>query len=105
METIAPQIIAGLEAKVAPETSKRLKNSAREYESVFMSQMMQAMFKEIDMNPMSDGSSAAEDTYKGMLTNELGSAVTRAGSGIGLADPIYKSLLEAQIASQEVSKK
>lgn len=101
MEAISPQIIAGLESKVDLDTRTRLKDSAQQYEAVFMSQMMQAMFKEIDLNPMSEGSSAAEDTYKGMLTNELGSAVTKAGPGIGLADPIYKTLLEAQIASQE----
>ncbi len=104
MEIVPPQIIANLESKVDADTSARLKDSSKQYEAVFMSQMMQAMFKEIDMNPMNEGSSAAEDTYKGMMTNELGNAVSRTGPGIGLADPIYKSLLEAQIASQEKLK-
>lgn len=100
---IAANPIATLEAKVAPDIQKKLHESAKQYEGVFMSEMMAIMFKEIDFDPMSTSASSVEDNYKSMFTTQLGTAISQQ-SGIGLADPIYKSLLEAQIASQEKSK-
>jgi Rod binding domain-containing protein len=96
--------IAALEAKVPQDIRQKLQHSAREYEGVFMTQMMNIMFQNIDLDPLSEGSSAASDTYKGMLVTEYGKAMSMQGSGIGLADPIYKSLLETQLRSQEAQK-
>lgn len=97
---------AALEAKVDPATRGKLQKSAREYEGVFMTQMMNIMFENVDFSPMAEGgSSAAADTYKGMLVNEYGKAMSEKGSGIGLADPIYGALLQAQINSQEQETK
>lgn len=93
--------IASLEAKVAPETRQKLQASAKEYEAVFMTQMFSEMFKDVDLNPMSEGSSAAEDTYKGMLMTEYGKAMSVKGPGIGLAPSLYSALLQKQIASQQ----
>ena len=93
--------IAALEAKVDPATRQKLHNSAKEYESVFMTQMLNEMFKEVDFSPMSEGSSAAEDTYKGMLMTEYGKAMSVKGPGIGLAPSLYSALLQKQIASQQ----
>lgn len=92
--------IKALEAKVPAETQKKLLDSSKQYESVFMAEMFNIMFKDVDMNPMGSGSSAADDTYKGMLTQKYADAISQ-GPGIGIAQPIYKALLEAQIASQE----
>lgn len=97
--------IAALEAQVAPETQTKLRAAAKEYEAVFLSQMMNIMFQNVDFDPMGGGNSTATDTYKSMLTDQYGKAMAHNGAGIGLADPMYKSLLQTQIAAQEAKAK
>lgn len=104
MTQILPDI-AALESKVDPKIQSKLQKSAKEYEGVFMSQMMNIMMQEVDMNPLGEGSNAAMDTYKGMLTTEYGKAMSSQGAGIGLAEPIYGALLQAQINSQQETSK
>ena len=100
-----PQNIPALEAQVDPSTRGKLQKSAKEYEGVFMTQMMNIMFENVDFSPMSEGSSAAADTYKGMMVNEYGKSMAENGAGIGLAEPIYGALLQAQINSQQQETK
>lgn len=97
--------IAALETQVAPETRAKLRASAKEYEAVFVSQMMGIMFQNVDFNPMGAENSTAGDTYKSMLMDQYGKSIARQGNGIGLSDPLYKSLLQTQIAAQEVNNK
>lgn len=96
--------IQALEHKVAPEIRNDLKNSSKEFEAVFMGQMLGTMFENVNFNPMSgDGNSAQSDTYKGMLVEQMGKSLAN-NSGIGLAEPVYKTLLEAQVNAQQGSK-
>lgn len=92
--------LATLESMIAPDVRAKLHDSAKSYEGVFLGQMMEVMMKDLDFNPMNEGASAADDTYKGMLAQELGKSLA-GDAGIGLAQPIYRSLLEAQLAAQE----
>lgn len=93
--------IQKLEAQVAPNVRKDLKESSKEFEAVFMAQMLKPMFEEINFNPMSgDRNSSQSDTYKGMLVDQMGKSLAD-HSGIGLAEPVYKTLLEAQVSAQQ----
>lgn len=93
--------IAAMEAKVAPDTRQKLQDSAKQYEAVFVTQMLNSMFENVDFSPMSEGSSAAEDTYKGMMMTEYGKSLSVKGPGIGLAPSLYSALLQRQIATQQ----
>lgn len=70
---------------------------AKDFESVFLSQMMSHMFAGDDANSYF-GSGAAGDIYKGFLMNEYGKAVANAG-GIGIAGTIRSELLKLQEVS------
>lgn len=95
------QSLAVMEAKVDPATRQKLQAAAKEYESVFVTQMLNSMFENVDFNPLSQGGSAAEDTYKGLMMTEYGKSLSVKGPGIGLAPSLYSALLEKQIAAQQ----
>ncbi len=93
--------IQKLETQVDPKIQNDLKKSSKEFEAVFMGQMLKPMFEEINFNPMSgDGNSAQSDTYKGMLVEQMGKSLANYSS-IGLAEPVYRTLLEAQVSAQQ----
>lgn len=69
--------------------------AAQEFETVFLSQMLQHMFVDVDMNPMSEGDSPGEDIYKSMLIDEYGKILSRAG-GVGIADHVRREMLKMQ---------
>lgn len=66
---------------------------AEDFEAVFLSQMMQNMFEDVDFDPMNDG--PGEDVYKSMLVDEYGKILSRAG-GIGIASHVKREMLAAQ---------
>ena len=66
----------------------KLKEKAREMESIFLSQMIKAMRKTIPENPWSKSKSNLPSM---MFSSVMGKAMTKSG-GIGLADEIYNSL-------------
>ena len=67
---------------------------AKEFESVFLSQMMQYMFAGEDANSYF-GSGTAGDIYKSYLMNEYGKSIANSG-GIGIADTVKQELLKLQ---------
>lgn len=67
---------------------------AREYEAVFLGQMLQHMYSGIPTDPMFGGGNA-EKIYRSMMVDEYGKVFARAG-GIGLADHIKQELLKLQ---------
>lgn len=80
-------------------TMEKINATAKEFESQFVSQMLEAMFATRDPSE-SLGGSDAEETYQSMLVQEYGKVIERTG-GIGIADQITRSML----ALQEVEKK
>lgn len=67
---------------------------AKDFESVFLSQMMGLMFAGDDANSYF-GNGAAGDIYKTFLMNEYGKSIANAG-GIGIADTLKQELLKLQ---------
>ena len=80
--------------KSSPE---EIEKTAVEFEAVFLSQMMEHMFADVDIMPMSDG--PGEDIYKSMLLDEYGKVIARAG-GIGVADHVKREMISIQEAQQ-----
>ena len=76
------------------ETLREGKKVAEEFEAVFLGQMLQPMFKNIEAaEPF--GGSASEKMWRTMQVDEYGKALAKAG-GIGIADAVFREILKAQ---------
>ncbi len=74
------------------------RQTAIEFEAVFLSQMLAPMFEGLDEDPLFGGG-PGEDIYRSMLVEEYSNAIARAG-GIGIADAVQREILRLQEASQ-----
>lgn len=66
----------------------------RDFEAVFLTQMLSAMFEGDDVNSFFGGG-AIGDIYKSYFLNEYGKAMAKAG-GIGIAASVKQELLKLQ---------
>jgi flagellar protein FlgJ len=71
---------------------KKLKQSAQEFEAIFVQQMLDAMDKTVDREDSLMGGGTGEEYFRGMLNQEIAKSITNrpGGSGFGLAEAIYK---------------
>lgn len=81
--------------KAAPD---KMDAAAKDFEAVFLSQMMTHMFSGIETNEMFGGGHA-ESIYKSMMVDEYGKMVAASG-GLGLADHIKSELIALQEKAQ-----
>ncbi len=72
------------------ERQKTLQSSAREFETVFLAEMLS--HTSLADTSKSFGGGAGEDAFKSLLTREWAAQMTAKG-GIGLAATIYQTLL------------
>ena len=75
-------------------TPERAATVSKDFESLFISQMTEQMFGE-SMGSEAFGSSDTDEVYKGLMVQEYGKMITKAG-GIGIASNIYRELLKQQ---------
>lgn len=67
---------------------------AEDFEAVFLGQMLQPMFNNIEaVEPF--GGSSSEKIWKTMQVEEYGKAIAKSG-GIGLADAVFREILKTQ---------
>lgn len=70
--------------------------AAQDFESVFLNSMFQQMFTGVDgEGPM--GGKGAGGVWRSFLTDEYSKTFVKAG-GIGIADHVYRALIERQAA-------
>ncbi|NJO67494.1 MAG: rod-binding protein [Rhodospirillales bacterium] len=97
LPTTAVGRIGGLKAPLGAdpeETRAKLQRSAEAFESLYITQMLKPMFEGLEAaEPF--GAGLAEDVWRSFELEEFGKAIGRSG-GIGLADAIYRQLLEIQ---------
>jgi Rod binding domain-containing protein len=90
---------AALTARANPAdtpTLARIKKSAREFEEMFVAQMLQPMFDSVPTDgPFGGGQT--EEMFRGMLVNEYAKQMTKS-TPIGLADHMVRTLLQTQAA-------
>lgn len=79
----------------ASETA--IDKAAEEFEAVFLAQMMEHMFADVDLSPGTD--SPGEDIYKSLLLDEYSKLISRSG-GIGVADHVKREMLAIQEGAQ-----
>jgi len=83
-----------LEAKL-PKNIGEIREAAKEFEALFLSEMMNHMFAGIDVDPMFGGGSG-EQIFRSMMIQEYGTMMSRTHNGIGLADHIQKAMIDLQ---------
>jgi flagellar protein FlgJ len=84
-----------------PTNSTDAANSAKtaeEFESFFMTQMLEHMFKGIETGGYFGGGHG-EDIYQSMMLKEYGRVLAKAG-GLGIADIVNQELINMQEATE-----
>ena len=98
MTTLAasPDLLATSPTTTAAELAKRgdIKKTAQDFESSFLTVMLQSMFKGVT-TPTPFGGGEGEDMFKSFFTEAMAKQITRAG-GIGVADAVGKEMLRLQ---------
>jgi len=67
---------------------------AQDFESFFISSMLETMSSGLDVDPMFGGGSA-EEVFRSLLNQEYARTFAQAG-GIGVADAVYREMMRAQ---------
>jgi Rod binding domain-containing protein len=79
-------------------TKAKAKGAAQDFEAVFLNSMFQQMFTGIQGDgPF--GGNGATGVWRSFLTDEYAKSFAKNG-GIGIADQVYKSLIQQQEAHQ-----
>ncbi len=86
-----PGMMLTAKAQELSSSQKELKDTAEQFESLFIQQLLTQMRKTV---PDSDlfGDRKAEKLFESMLDEQLSIAMARAG-GIGLSDIIYRQMV------------
>jgi peptidoglycan hydrolase FlgJ len=88
---------ASLNAKPTIDPRARAREQAVEFEAMFLNSMFSQMFTGIDGDgPFGGGGKAG--VWRSFLTDEYSKSFARAG-GVGIADHVYRSLLNQQEAA------
>jgi flagellar protein FlgJ len=80
-----PRAVSGLAA---------MRRAAKDFEGVFLAEMLKPMFAGLDAEPPFGGG-MAEETWRSLQIAEFGKAVAACG-GLGLADAILREMLTWQ---------
>ena len=96
-------LLANTSLPRAPQASHdRLHETAREFEEVFLAQMLQPMLSGlIPEEPFGGG--PGEEMWQSMLVTEYGKAIAERG-GIGIADAVVREALLAQEHGKELAR-
>lgn len=81
----------GTAKNMSPEQAKAV---SKDFESLFISQMLEQMFGE-SVGSEAFGASDTDEIYKGLMVQEYGKMITKSG-GIGIADYVNRELLKQQ---------
>ncbi|HUD51715.1 rod-binding protein [Parvibaculum sp.] len=81
-------------AGAGKHTNAKAWAAAQEFESQFVSTMMQSMFEGIKSDGPFDGGQG-EGMFRSLLVDQYGKEMSKAG-GIGIADKIYGEILKLQ---------
>lgn len=96
-DMLSPNLISAGQAVGAgrelPPAGSRLRDTAEEFEAVFLAQVLQTMNAGIGgPGPMGEGDNEA---WSGMLQEEYGKLIAKSG-GIGVADALMREMLKLQ---------
>lgn len=76
------------------QTKEQAEKVAKEFEAIFISQMLKHMYAGIESDPLFGGGSA-ETIYRDMTLDEYGKTLSETGR-LGIADSVMKEILSLQ---------
>jgi Rod binding domain-containing protein len=91
--------VSGSAPSVAGRDPQRIRQSAEEFESVFIAQMLRPMFSGLGAEAPFGGG-VGEDIWRSMQVDEFAKAIMRSG-GIGLSEAIGREMLSLQEAKEQ----
>jgi len=91
----AASSVAETADKISPAALKKIKDKSQQFESVFLTNMLEEMFSGIKEEEGPLGAGQAQGAWRSMLTEEYANSITRAG-GIGVADQVQRELIALQ---------
>src|SRR3954468_18267886 len=96
LPVVSPALTQPAGAASAAELAKRgeIHETARKFESQFLSIMLQQMFEGVKTSAPFGGG-PGEDMFKSFMTDAMGQQMTRAG-GIGIAETVQREMLKLQ---------
>lgn len=75
----------------------QMEKTAKDFEGVFLAQMLQPMFEGVTSDP-EFGGGEAENQWRSVMLDEYGKSIA-AGGGVGIAKQVMKVMLKAQEAA------
>ncbi|QQG35875.1 MAG: rod-binding protein [Micavibrio aeruginosavorus] len=92
---VPPQDYSGLDIK----NLEQIEAKARDFEAVYLAEMMKPLFESVEVDPLFGGGKA-EEIYRGMMVQEYGKKIAETNS-IGLADFVKGELIRIQQEAQD----
>lgn len=86
---------SGLDAKKMQD----IEAAAKDFEAVFISEMLSNAFNTVEVDPLFGGGEA-EETWRGLMVDEYGKSIASVG-GFGLSDAIKANMIEIQEAANK----
>ncbi len=80
-----------------PTTEQRARETAKDFEAVFVNQMLNLMQPDLKNDEFHGGH--AEEQFRTFLNDEISQEIAESG-GVGVADHIYAELIKLQEASK-----
>ncbi len=91
---IAAASLASPVSSLSPQQLDKTKAAAKQFEGVFISEMMSHMFEGVGTDPMFGGGQG-EQMFHSLLVQEYGKKMAE-GQGIGIADQLQKVMIKMQ---------
>ncbi|HUB14068.1 MAG TPA: rod-binding protein [Acetobacteraceae bacterium] len=99
MVPLLPSDLA-LASSLPPGQVARLRQAAQDFEAMALGQLLQPMFATVDMAHGMFGGGAGEAAVQPLLLDALAKDIAAHG-GLGLAGPVFASLLRSQEAAKQ----
>ncbi len=81
---------------VRAASAEKTRATAKQFEAMFMTQMLNHMFTGLEQGDGVFGGGQAEAMFRPMLMEEYGKMIANRGNGIGLADQVSRVMLKQQ---------
>lgn len=78
-------------------TIERIEESAKEFEAIFISEMLSPMFEGLETDSMFGGGKG-EEIFRNLMIQEIGNSIANTGQ-VGIADQVKNELIKIQAAA------
>ena len=84
---------------LSPNAKKKIKDASQQFESVFLTNMLEEMFSGIQEQDGPLGAGEAQSAWRSMLVEQYADSIAKNG-GVGVADHVQRELIALQERSR-----